>query len=62
MTNDYTINDAFHDGFECGLLYALRYSEEILKHRMNPEDLSRMASHLELKKPWRSEEEWQTLP
>ena len=61
MQQDFTINDAFHNGFECGLSYALKYAEEVSKQRISDGDISRLAGHLESKKPWRSGEEWFNL-
>lgn len=61
MYSDYTINDAFHDGFECGLLYILRYIEEDSDHRITANDVSRLIVHLEEKKPWKSHDEWEKL-
>lgn len=60
-TINYTVNDAFHDGFECGLLYALRYAEEVLNQRMDINVVAQLANHLESMKPWKSNEEWNTL-
>lgn len=56
---DYTIIDAYHDGFEAGLLYVLRYMDK--DHPLNVEDVVRLASHLEYMKPWKSGEEWEEL-
>ena len=61
MQQDYTINDAFKDGFECGLLYILRYVEEDTDHRITANDIARLIIHLEDKKPWKSNAEWETL-
>lgn len=61
MTDNYTINDAFHDGFECGLLYALRYAETVGDIHMTTDDASRLAEHLGAFKSWRTEEEWHTF-
>ena len=58
---DYTINDAFHDGFECGLAYALRYLEEIRKLHMDTDDIAWLAMHLESKKPWKADTEWEAI-
>lgn len=61
MQQDYTINDAFKDGFECGLLYMLRYSEEDYYDHLTNNDVTRLASHLAEKKPWKTAAEWETL-
>ena len=61
MNPDYTINDAFHDGFECGLLYILRYAEEQEKLAMGIDDISQLARHLETMKPWRTTSDWESL-
>ena len=53
MCSDYTINDAYHDGFECGVVYILRYLKEV----GNLDDMD-LACHLESKKPWKTAEEW----
>jgi nitrogenase molybdenum-iron protein alpha/beta subunit len=59
MTPDYTINDAFHDGFECGLLYILRYLEDDPDKRLTANDIAHLVIHLEEKKPWKSHTEWE---
>lgn len=61
MQQDYTINDAFHDGFECGLLYMIRYLEESPKHGFTNKDAAALAEHLESKKPWKTGDEWHEL-
>lgn len=61
MFSDYTINDAFHDGFECGLLYILRYIEEDYDRHITANEVARLIIHLEEKKPWRSHAEWEEL-
>ena len=58
MQPDYTINDAYHDGFECGLIYILRYCRENGINELTNLDEVRLAEHLESKKPWRSADEW----
>ena len=58
MQQDYTINDAFKGGFECGLLYILRYAEEEYSQLMSDDDVAHLASHLAEKKPWKTEAEW----
>ena len=59
MRQDYTISDAFHDGFECGLLYILRYVEENYEQHITANDIARLIVHLEQKKPWKSHSEWE---
>lgn len=59
MHSDYTINDAFHDGFECGLLYILRFMEENSERRITANDIAKLVIHLEEKKPWKSQAEWE---
>lgn len=61
MQQDYTINDAFHDGFECGLLYILRYMKENSDRHLTTHDVARLIVHLEEKKPWKSHDEWEEL-
>ena len=61
MVPDCTINDAFHNGFECGLLYILRYAEEQEKLAMGIDDVSQLARHLAEKKPWKTNPEWESL-
>lgn len=60
MTPDYTINDAHKDGFECGLLYILRFVEQESGYTTvwYDDDISGLASHLAEKKPWKSRDEW----
>ena len=47
MHNDYTINDAHKDGFECGVLYVLRYFHEVEKRRLTDRQIAKLAEHLE---------------
>lgn len=61
MVPDYTINDAFHDGFECGLLYILRYAEEQGSLQLSIDDVKQLTGHLTEKKPWKTAPEWETL-
>jgi hypothetical protein len=61
MQQDYTINDAHHDGFECGLLYMLRYNDEELASCLTDEELELLAAHLAKKKPWKTAEEWEAF-
>ena len=61
MLSDYTINDAYHDGFECGLLYIFRYAEEEYNQLLSDDDTRRLVQHLAEKKPWKSAAEWEEL-
>ena len=61
MIPDYTINDAHRDGFECGLLYILRYATEVEDIDIRNSLISRLTEHLAEKKPWKSREEWEWL-
>lgn len=61
MQQDYTINDALHDGFESGLLYVLRYVEDVIGYHFSDTDVARLASHLEARKSWKSDEDWEVL-
>ena len=61
MNPDYTINDAHHDGFECGLLYILRYIDKYTTHELSTDEISELARHLESMKCWKSAEEWEAL-
>ncbi len=61
MQQDYTINDAHHDGFECGLLYILRYLVEEELTELDADNIAHLASHLESMKCWKSTEEWEEL-
>lgn len=61
MHSDYTINDAFKDGFECGLLYILRYAAEDYDQLLSDDDMVHLTAHLAEKKPWKTADEWETL-
>ena len=61
MTPDYTINDAHKDGFECGLLYILRYTVEVEDIEIRDSLISRLTEHLAEKKPWKTRYEWEQL-
>ena len=61
MCSDYTINDAFHDGFVDGLLYILRYLEQCDVSKLTDGDIYRLSVHLAEKKPWRNVNSWQEL-
>ena len=61
MQQDYTINDAHRDGFECGLLYALRYLVEEELTELDTDNIAHLARHLESMKCWKSAEEWEEL-
>lgn len=58
MKEDYNFGAFIHEGFECGLLYTLRYLEEAGMLELNADDIARLASHLESKKPWNTAQEW----
>lgn len=58
---DYTINDAFKDGFECGILYMLRYIEDVQPQRLTTDDIRHLTDHLESKKPWKTSDQWKVL-
>lgn len=61
MSPDYTINDAFCDGFECGIEYLIRYIDEETFLYINNEEVIRLAQHLGEKKKWKTAEEWEQL-
>lgn len=61
MVPDYTINDAVKDGFECGILYMLRYINECTNIDIPKDDISYLADHLAKKKPWKTRDEWAAL-
>lgn len=58
---DYTINDAHHDGFECGIFYILRYCWENHIDDLSDLDEVKLAEHLAARKKWRDIEEWADL-
>lgn len=58
---EYTINEAFKDGFECGILYMLRYIEEVQPQRLTRDDIRHLADHLEEKKSWKTSDQWKVL-
>lgn len=58
---DYTINDAHRDGFDSGVLYALRYFEEKTGCRLTDLDVVCLSEHLALRRPDRSSEGWAEL-
>lgn len=58
MNCEYTINDAYHEGFECGVVYILRFLKESGIARVADLDMIDLACHLELRKPWKTAEEW----
>ena len=51
MVPDYTINDAFQDGFEDGVLYMLRYMIEVEEIEIRDSMVLRIAEHLGEHKP-----------
>lgn len=58
MVPDYTVTDAFQDGFEDGVLYMLRYMIEVEEIEIRDSMVLRIAEHLGEHKPWRPEEIW----
>jgi hypothetical protein len=60
---DYTINDAFCDGFETGLYYLIRYAatDSINLYPLVDDEVEHLVKHLSEKKKWRSAEEWEAL-
>ena len=56
--SNYTINDAFKNGFEDGLRYLLRYIRESGEIPMTEDDILDLAQHLEKWKRWRDLEGW----
>lgn len=61
MKEDYNFGAFIHEGFECGLLYILRWAEEEHNQLLSDDDMKRLVEHLAEKKPWNSAEEWETL-
>lgn len=60
MTPDNNFSEFLHSGFECGLIYALRYiEEEACIFQFNTDDINQLARHLEEKKPWKTATEWE---
>lgn len=55
---EYTINDAYHEGFENGVVYILRYLKESGIDKVSYLNVFDLACHLELRKPWKTAEEW----
>lgn len=58
MYSEYTVNDAYHDGFECGVVYVLRYLKESGIAKVEDLDKIDLSCHLEIRKPWKTAEEW----
>lgn len=58
MNPTYTINNAFQDGFECGLLYMLRYAMEVEGVAMTDTDVLKLADHLAAHKQFKLSEQW----
>jgi hypothetical protein len=60
MTPDNNFSEFIHNGFECGLIYILRYlEEEACMLQFDTDDISHLASHLAEKKPWKTAPEWE---
>lgn len=57
MNPDYTINDAHKDGFDSGLLYALRYFELVTEHHFTDTEVTSLSEHLAFRRPDRSSEQ-----
>ena len=55
MTQDYTINDAWKDGFESGLIKIMRY---IPQHKFKDEELRTLANYIATTAPWKTRDEW----
>jgi hypothetical protein len=58
MHSDYTINDAYHDGFECGIAYILRYAMENRDWQLTDRDIVALGEHLWNHKPWHDSNVW----
>lgn len=58
MNPDYTINDAFHEGFECGLAYILRYAREHCDWQLTDRDIIVLSEHLWNHKSWHDSNVW----
>lgn len=58
MQQDYTINDAFQEGFESGVVYILRYNAEKNGVTLTDRDVVVLGEHLRSYKPWRDSEQW----
>lgn len=58
MNSDYTINDAYHDGFECGITYILRYTRENCDWQLTDRDIVKLSEHLWNLKPWHDSQVW----
>lgn len=58
MQRDYTINDAFQEGFESGVVYILRYNAEKNGVTLTDIDVVVLGEHLRSYKPWRDSEQW----
>ena len=55
-----SFNVAVHTGFECGLIYILRYlEEEACMLQFDTDNIAHLASHLAEKKPWKTAPEWE---
>ena len=61
MKEDYNFGAFIHQGFECGLLYILRYAAEEYNQLLSDDDMARLTAHLAEKKPWNSAAEWEDL-
>lgn len=61
MQNEYSVNSAMQEGFECGVLYALRYYEESVKRNLSCDSAAAFANHLSHYKRWKTKDEWETF-
>ena len=55
MTQDYTINDAWKDGFETAVSRLMSY---IPQYKFKEEELRTLANCIEAISPWKTRDEW----
>lgn len=58
MTYDYTIDDAWKDGFEVCLARIMRY---IPQYKFTEEDLRELADYIETTYTWRTRDDWYSM-
>ena len=58
MTQDYTINDTWKDGFETAVSRLMHY---IPQHKFNNEELRALANCIEATSPWKTRGEWHDI-
>ena len=58
MVPDYSINDAFKDGFTDGIMYLIRYMGWVEDKSLTDDEILRLAEHLGENKLWMPEEIW----